>query len=157
LRRFVFSGAKGWAEFAPIDAVVAKAEQSGVGSVTNSYLAVSAINLLHPDLQPPDAAIVERIRHIRDDTPNEICVQSCISYLVADSLMKSPAKGYGAPYNIYPFAPQTCAMLVTGYLRLHIVLNTAALTEAFRRARFEATCLLEAAGGPVEHRRANGP
>lgn len=41
-----------------------------------------------------------------------------------------------------------------GYLRLHIVLNTEALTDAFRGAGFEATCLLEATGGPVEHRPA---
>ena len=81
----------------------------------------------------------------------------CISYLVADSMMKSSEKGYGAPYTIYPFPPQICAMLVTGYLRLHIVLNTAALTNAFRHAGFETTCLLENAGGPVEHRRANDP
>jgi hypothetical protein len=131
--------------------------QNGLGSVTNSYLAVSAINLLHLDLQPPDAGMVERIRQIREDIPSEIGMPPCISYLVADSVMKSSEKGYGAPYTIYPFPPQICAMLVTGYLRLHIVLNTAALTNAFRHAGFETTCLLENARGPVEHRRANDP
>jgi hypothetical protein len=134
-----------------------EAEQSGVGTATNSYLAVSAINLLHPDLQPPDAAMLERIRHIREDIPSEVSMPPCISYLVADSMMKSTEKGYGAPYTIYPFPPQICARLVTGYLRLHIVLNTAAVTNAYRRAGFETVCLLEAKGRPVEHRRANDP
>jgi hypothetical protein len=71
--------------------------------------------------------------------------------------MKSSEKGHGAHYSIYPFPPQICAMLVTGYLRLQIALNTASLTNAFRHAGFETTCLLENAGGLVEHRRANDP
>ena len=36
---------------------ISEAAQNGLGTATNSYLAVSAINLLHPDLLPPDAAL----------------------------------------------------------------------------------------------------
>jgi hypothetical protein len=89
--------------------------------------------------------------------PAVVSVPPCISYLVADSMVKSSAKGYRAPYTIYPFPPQICARLVTGYLRLHIVLYTAAVTDEFRHAGFEVTCLLEAEGRPVEHRLAHDP
>lgn len=33
--------------------------------------------------------------------------------------------------------------LITGFLRVHVHLNTAAVTRAFQRAGFEAVCLLE--------------
>ena len=36
---------------------ISEAAQNGLGTATNSYFAVSAINLLHPDLQPPDEAM----------------------------------------------------------------------------------------------------
>jgi len=127
---------------------ICQAGQDGVGFAHNLYLAVSAVNLLHPDIQQPDDAMRARVARFRD-IPPEISDPPCMDYLHADSGTKMRRAWFGAPYTIYPLPPAHVALICTGFLRFRVQLNTAAVTRAFRAKGFNAECLLgEAGAGP---------
>ncbi len=116
---------------------VMDAGENGYSTFANSYFAVNALNLLHPAVQHPDAAMRKRVDTFRD-TPREIMAHPCQDYLVADSFQRVLTPTFGAPYTIYPLWPNAISALVTGYLRLLFHLNTCAVVEAFQKVGFEA-------------------
>ncbi len=122
----------------------------GIGFAANSYLAVTVIDLRHPRIISPDDEVKARLWAIINDIPAEVSSPPCTDRLVANSTMKQLRPSYGVPYSIYPFPPKWAASLVTGYVRVHVRLNTAAITEAFHAAGFEADCLLSACGARLQ-------
>ena len=54
---------------------------------------------------------------------------------------------FGVPYTSFPFAPETCARLACGYLRLVTVIDLQQVARSLRLAGFEATVTYKRPGG----------
>jgi hypothetical protein len=113
--------------------------EHGVGIAANSYLAVMVVDLRH---HPVSAEHRARAEAFLTDVPAPLRSPLCPDYLRATTSEKVIAAGKGAPFSVYPLFPVDVAAIVTGYIRVHIVLNTEAIVEGLRGAGFEARCLL---------------
>lgn len=123
------------------DAIV-EALEEGIGYAAHEYLAVAVMYMKKIAATPSsDQVMNDRLNQALDRLP-DTWMPFCTDCIQGNSYQKNAQLGLSVPYTIYPLPSDYASALVTTYLRAHFRLNTAAITQAFREAGFEAECLL---------------
>jgi len=121
---------------------IAQARTASVGQVTNSYLAITVMDETNPAGRLQDDMMKEWKKLTEEFITPDIWPTTCSDYLSHTSYRKNTMPSFSAPYTIYPLPSDYVAGLATGYLMVHYRLNTAAITQAFQKAGFNAICRL---------------